>query len=377
MSKNRILFSPKELRVFAENFYQELVLAHEGKNSSLSFLKTPLPQNPPEIDGDLQVVAIGGTNFHSAIYRKANSFLKPDNFVKRILPKLHSKEILFEFILNEIDPHISYLALNFAYFIEPCIRENRLDGKLLFSGKEHRFQGLKEQLIGNQLEIYAKDTYSRNIKVSIANDTICTLLAGMLTHKPAPEDSIATIMGTGSNTSFFHKEGASDYAVNLESGSFDKFEIDEVGEKIILESNTPNLGSFEKVTAGGYLYKHYNEHNQSRGHTPLYISSTEELEQLARLKHNPLAKDILERSAQLYAISIAGILRFKQEQKNIDQLNVTIEGSLLTDAYNYIENTYITLEKLGISRSDLNFQAIQRSYLVGGKALYFLDQINK
>ena len=63
-----ITMTKKTLTSIKDNFLKELIEGLKGKETSLSFLETPLPQKPLLLKkGILQIVAVGGSVLKSVL----------------------------------------------------------------------------------------------------------------------------------------------------------------------------------------------------------------------------------------------------------------------------------------------------------------------
>lgn len=348
----------KTLVNIANNFYQDLKKASQGKKSSLSFIKNTLPEKPLVAKEEIfQVMVIGGSVLKSTLlkssYRKTTILSQK----KEQLPLLKNKKTLFLLIEKHLHPKINCLALNFAFPLKPKIRENLLDGQLLKATKEHQLIGLLNNLAGRELEKYIYQRKKRKIKITIANDTICLLLSGL--SKARWSNLIAGVVGTGINFAFFTDKKT---AVNLESGNFNRFPQTKTGNIIDLSSSNPGEQLFEKEVAGAYLYQHYNLSNYL-----LYdrdIDNTFQLNQLAQ-KGNSLAKKLLQRSASLIACQIAGIYFFKNFKFQISNLKLIMEGSLFWLGYHYQDYVKNYLQLLEVPKKAINFIKVKNSDIIG------------
>lgn len=178
----------KQLRIIQSNFLHELQDAQDGKKTSLPFIVHEIPSSSLVKEGELfEVLVIGGSIWKKAILQKTKTgigIIKKET--ERSVDFKNEKDFL-EFIDNEAKDNIQVLALNFAYPLKPIFKNGRLDGKLLAVSKERSFHGLIGKKIGFEIEKYilekrkksreAGSRFARKIIVSLANDTICLLLA--------------------------------------------------------------------------------------------------------------------------------------------------------------------------------------------------------
>ena len=175
------------------------------------------------------------------------------------------------------------------------------------------------------------------------------------------------------------------------------------GRTVDQSSAKPGRALFEKETAGAYLYKHFNIIIKKKGIDYPQISSTEELNRISldqdysssdQAKHesrevwslnssrqartiiNPrvskIAKSLLERSAQLVACQVAGILLLRQAQDQNDKKNsdmvFNMEGSLFWKGNGYKETVDQTVEQL-TAEDNVKFVEIKDSAILGAAKL--------
>ena len=251
-----------------------------------------------------------------------------------------------------VDPSIEYIAINFASPLKPEFRNGLLDGRLFKATKFDRFEGLIDYPLGQTIEEF----FGHSVKVTVANDTICLLLAGITKYQRTQLG--AGIVGTGYNTAFFLDD---EHAINVESGSFNEFEKSVTGKKVFKKALHKN-NEFEKEVSGGYVYQHFNE-------TPgisAPINSSEELDAIARDENHPdvrVARDLLEYSAQLVAAQIAGISTFCHRD-----LHFVMEGSLFWKAWEYKNMVEKWVERIETGHS-VDFFQVEDSELWGAAHL--------
>lgn len=349
------------LKITTSSFLKELQQSDLGNKTSLPFIINQIPSSPLVKENTLfQVFIVGGSNFQKALVKKQNEkfeILKQEQKNQTIFK---TKSQFLSFIEQEIEHNIEVISLNFAYPLQPVFEEGKLDGILLNGSKEHIFDGLVGKKVGFEIEQYIAQKQKRKIKVTIANDTICLLLAGLTRYNS--EELAAGIVGTGLNFALFLNK---EKVVNLEAANFSKFTPSEEAKQIDNFSEHPGKALFEKETAGAYLYKHLNIIiKKGKIDFPL-LSSTENLNELAS-KNTPLVSEIaqklLDRSAQLVACQVAGIIEFKKR----DMIFV-MEGSLFWKGNKYKE----TLEKTvtNLTNYKVQFIEIPNSGILGAAKL--------
>lgn len=343
------------------SFIQELNLAQVGKPSSFPFIINEIPESSLVKDNEtFQVIVIGGTNGISATVQKTENFCKILSHEKIILPLLANKEAFFLLIEKYLSTSVSVLALNFAFAIDPVFENGKLDGRLLVGAKGHALRGLVGEKIGARLEQYVLEKLNKKILVSVANDTVCLLLSGL--EKVPTVKLSAGVIGSGINFAIFlnsHK------LVNLESGNFSKFPLSSEVEEIDSESAKPGTYLYEKEVAGVYLYKHFNIKLRHNHIAHSAISSTKEMDILARDDSGEvgkIARDLLKKSAKLVACQVAAIMEYKKTN-----MTFVIEGSLFWKGFEYKKTVEETLETLTTYKAD--FVEVKDSGIVGAAHL--------
>lgn len=324
----------------AENFVKELELAAAGQTTSLPFIRHTLLDTATVKEGEtFQAIVTGGSCFQKALMRKTATGLEIIHSDEGDQPVFTTKEILFEFLASHVEPDVSIIGLNFAYPMQPVMRGSILDGTLTRGTKENNFDGLVGQVVGQEFEAYMKEKYGRDLTVACANDTICLLLSGLLRHKPT--ELAAGIVGTGMNFAIFLDETT---AINLESSNFDKFERSEPGIGVDKTSNQPGTSFYEKETAGAYIYQQLNYLIRARGLPVPEIDSTKLIDVYAQDENEDVAKaaqEVLNRSAELIAAQIAGLMKFLGRD-----LTFIMQGSVYWKGYNYKETVTRLVEEL-------------------------------
>ncbi len=315
------MYSLDELREIKKSIVSELNNAAQNKPSSYPFIRHVLSKKPHvKLNEVFQVMVIGGTVFKTALVKKTITGTEILEQSQEALPLFDTEIIFLEFLSQRIRRETKHLALNFAYPVNPVNREDILDGTLISGSKEHQFKDLVGKTIGQEVEKYFFDKTNQKIQVTLANDTICLLLSGLT--KSGWENLAAGVVGTGLNFAIYLKEYE---AINIEAARFNKFLSTKEGKKIDENSQNPHQALFEKEISGAYLFQHY---NIVKGFNKA-INSTEELNTLAN-DNDEDAQKVLERSASLVAVQMAGIMEFLGKD-----LHFIMQGSLFWNGYNY------------------------------------------
>lgn len=343
------------------NFIKELNLAAQGLDSSIPFIIHETHTTSLVKDNEaFQAIVIGGTFAVSAIVQKNKGSIKIISQKKIRLPSFNEKKDFLLFMGSVVDTSVRILALNFAYPLTPIFENGKLEGRLISGTKGQGFSGLLGEKVGETLEKYLLDIKKIRVKVTIANDTICLLLSGMT--KTSWEHLGAGVVGTGMNFAFCLSQHK---LVNLESANFNKFPQSDSGIVVDKESLNPGKSFYEKETAGRYLYKHFNILVKKQGFDFSPISSAEELDSIARTNEGEVgkvARNLLERSAQLVACQAAAIMEFRKTN-----MVFVMEGSLFWKGYKYKETVESCLKK--ITNYKAEFIEIENSGIIGAAFL--------
>lgn len=335
----------------------ELQKADRGEPSSFPFLRHQFPAQGLVKPGDIfQVLVLGGTVTKTALLRRDSDGITFLARSESAQPPFYDETTFFNYLRTKIVHDIPLISLNFAYPLSPIVRDNRLDGVLVSGMKENTFNGLVGKPIGEMIE---KEFPSH--KVVVANDTICTLFAGLSVYEP---DILACgIVGTGLNFAFFANPHE---AINLEAANFTGFTQSEEGKEIDRLSSRPGSALFEKETAGAYLYQHFNLKVKKMGLDFPPLASTLEMKQAMYSPHLEianLARSLMVRSAKLIASQIAGITLYKKRD-----MVFVMEGSLFWEGDIYKQTVEETLHTL-LPNQTVTIVQLQNSPIKGAAQL--------
>jgi hexokinase len=355
-------YTISELQQIRENLVTEFIDANNGKKNSLAFAKNVIERKNFDIAKKEQVVVIGGSNLVTAIVEKVDGHIKVISQKSKELPVFKTKQILLDFILEHIEDGVDKIGLNFAYPMNSLTRDGKIEGELIRGTKEHTFDGLINQNVGQELEKYILEKTGRKVNVFVANDTVCLVLSGI--EKDQAINLVGGVVGTGFNFGFFLDDNT---VVNLESGNFNNFPQTDTGEILDKDSVHPGMQIWEKEIAGAYLYQHYNYYIDKFEKDVKKISSTAELSMIADGAEGDyeLAQSLFERAASMVATQISAIYDFKGKKA----ITVIIEGSLYWKGWNFSKfvNQYLT--ELGIKSNEIKIVEIDNSSVVGAAHL--------
>lgn len=342
-------------------FVQQLLQSARGTKTSLPFIRHRLPSMSHVKQGErFQVLVIGGSVYKSAIVKATEMGIQILEQYEAPISIFESKEAFLSFIASLVDPEISELSINFAFPMTPELVDNRMEGILVGAGKEHSFQGLFGERLGQSIKEYL-EAKGHRLNVSIVNDTICLLLSGLTEY---PKETLAAgIVGTGLNFAIFLPNGE---AINLESALFDKFPVSEAVKRIDAASRKPGKALFEKATSGAYLYQLFNEEIKLQKLDIPPLTSTEELSVLASHGTSDVPSRLAMKtefdSAELVSCQIAGITELYGHDTAF-----VMEGSLFWKGYRYKETVEQTVSRL--TSHGVSFIHIPDSGILGAAKL--------
>jgi hexokinase len=276
LSEHGMLFSEINIRQQVSLFIEEMENGLAGRASSLKMLPAFLESvDRPNMDFTKPVIVLdaGGTNLRTALIgfdSKCTPVIK--EISKTVMPGVDrevSKEEFFEAIADTMANIInsgSSIGFVFSYPIE--ILPDR-DGKLLNFTKEIKAAEVEGVEIGKTLMHYLKKKNpGAGKKISLLNDTVAALLAGVLAYPDRFYESYAgLVLGTGMNASYFEKNrnisklnyGKShsgnnlSQIINIEAGNFSKGPIGAIDRKFDSLTLNPGASTYEKMFSGAYL----------------------------------------------------------------------------------------------------------------------------
>lgn len=272
LRKYKMYYDDIDAKRYIELFLLDMKNALEEKESSLKMFptfikfKNKIPVNKPVI-----VLDAGGTNFRSAVVT-FNEMHEPiiSKFRQSYMPGLReevSKDEFFRIMIKNIKDILDASdSIGFVFSYPTEIFPDR-DGKLVRFCKEIKAKEVEGQFIGKNLLAAAKKYgFKGNRRVVILNDTVASLLSGLLvSQKRQFESFMGFVLGTGLNACYIEKNSnirkkivqhldPNEYQlINIEAGNFDKGprgDIDLSFDKKLLD---PGMYTYEKMFSGAYL----------------------------------------------------------------------------------------------------------------------------
>lgn len=258
--RQALQLSGAELRELAQHFRKSAEDALEGKESSLSALRTYLGLPTGRETGTFLALDFGGTNVRAsrirlmgeqgfAVESKVAKPLKCADYDYTASSK--TADELFDFIAAIVKEaadgnHDYKLGFTFSFAVD---QTSAKDASLIAWSKEIAVPGVAGQSINGLLkEALVRAGLDRIEPVALLNDTTATLLSSVYQHNPS---RIGIVCGTGFNMCYY--EPALQMIVNLEAAGFDGGPAT-VWDRLVDEaSQLPGDHPFEKMIGGRYL----------------------------------------------------------------------------------------------------------------------------
>jgi hexokinase len=280
LKKNAMAPEDIDIENYCTLFIEEMQKGLAGHNSSLEMIPTyievgrEVPINQPVI-----VIDAGGANFRVAtVYFNNEKNPVIENFNKYPMPGTKGKLSTQEFFnmmagyLKDVVEKSSNIGFCFSYAIEMFPNK---DGKVIRLAKEVEVEGVKGQMIGENLIKAIKTSGHKGSKrVVVLNDTVTALLAGISSFPDRTFDSyVGFILGAGTNTCYVEQnknikktlvrrsesEGGKgldptkSQIINIESGGFAKGPMGTIDLQFDQSTINPGQGTFEKMISGAYF----------------------------------------------------------------------------------------------------------------------------
>ena len=248
-------------------FFKEMERGLRGEDSSLKMIPTFF-SSPKSLvrNKDVIVMDAGGTNFRTClVHFDENGKAVISDFKKIAMPGVdreYSSEEFYSVFASSIEPFIGKsdrIGFCFSYAAE-ITRDH--DGIPIMFSKEIKAPGVIGKPLGKEiLALLKKRGYDvSNIKISIVNDTVATLLAAKAESSIEASGYVGFILGTGTNTAYVEeneniekvKESEGSMIINTESGCL-KLTLSDLDEGFMKTTQNPNCYHLEKKISGAYI----------------------------------------------------------------------------------------------------------------------------
>jgi hexokinase len=391
--ENIFNLSDEQLLEIAGDLKNKIIsgLSEEGKE--IKCLPTYIHPKKDGVQGRSVVFDLGGTNFRAAVVSVGES-TEIEGIVEKDITEMkntgftgHDLYKSQQETIGKLDlPKCAPVGYCFSY---PAKSLTNGDAELLTWCKGVSIPNMVGKPVGEPLlDFLNKNTSCNFNKISVVNDTITSLFAGLL--NPGYDAYIGLIVGTGTNmATFFPSEyipklgeagtWKGETPVNLETGNFNPPHLTSIDVKVDMESDNAGFQRFEKAISGMYLGRvfrtlfpngDFDENLDAAG--------------LSRIMNNPglhkqeyvdAAFQIYERSAKLVAASIAGLLmNLNEAYPTMNKIQVLAEGSLFWSKVKVNDCAYAgivsetlnrLIEKLGLDNLKADISKIDNANLIG------------
>ena len=363
-------------------------LSHDDRELACLPSYIPLKQVPQK--GQALVMDFGGTNVRAALVALEEGQLRIERGpVAQAIPLKRGEVLDRESFLSNFGDLIASLEppqdLPLGYcFSYPTASTPDGDARLIRWTKEVYVEDTIGQKVGQLLLDYmAKQSKPiRCSKVSVINDTVASLLAGLTVSKA--DGHIGLIVGTGNNLAavvdgkmvpkIANKiEWTGSLPVNLESGNFNPPHLTEYDDQLDARSQNPGKQRLEKAVSGVYLANllkrvcpesELDPKSGSKGLVELAYQAQD-----SESRESQLARQILTRSAKLTAASLAGLISVLQESHECNSVCIAAEGALFWGDPKYKDRVEATLqellEALGLPYVECTCVSVEHANLLG------------
>ena len=402
---NKFELKIRQLKQIAEEFEKKIEdgLAKPVENDlaehekEIKCIPTYIPSIKLPDSGEAYVLDLGGTNVRAAIvtFGKGKYTIKRGP-CKEKMPWKRNIDLEKDIYLNTQTKALESLKYSkecpLGYcFSYPAKSKLNGDAELINWTKEIKVPDVEGKDVGKMLLDHIKKYHEgvKCSKVAVINDTVASLIAGLV--KPKVDAYIGLIVGTGTNMAAFidcesipklrelrkeHKlKGI--IPINLESGNFNPPHLTTWDEYADKESQNKGKQRFEKAVSGAYLGNIFKQVYQESD-----FNSETGAEGIAELLNNSekkgddyilTAAQIFNRSAKLVAATLAGLIMLLNSKKSIKTVRIVAEGSLFWEIIKgeqyYSSVTLSTLKfllnELSLGDIIVEFKNIQNANLIG------------
>jgi hexokinase len=342
----------KKLKQIALDLKAKIESGLKKDGEEIQCLPTYISPNTTNINGQAVVLDLGGTNYRMARvdFENGQPVIHPENGWKRDLSEMkndgYTQEDLFKAQADPIGEikidtqRGTPLGYCFSY---PAKSLANGDAQLLLWTKGVNIEEMIGKPVGEPLRRYFNEKKQlRFTSIKVINDTVASLFAGLT--KPGYDAYIGLIVGTGTNMAAFmrsdkidkldplHKTGQY-IPVNLESGNFHPPHLTIYDEMVDANSDKKGAQRFEKAISGMYLGEIFKsafpQDEFEEKFDAQTLTTILSYPAIYKEEYVKMARWLYERSAQLVAASLAGlILVLLSHEPSIKRVLLTSEGSL-------------------------------------------------
>ncbi len=395
MKKNIFQLKPKQLKDIANALQEKVEIGLSKDNTEIQCIPTYIAPKTDSINGSATVLDLGGTNYRVAVvnFENGKPTIHPENGWKKDLSVMKTPKFSQADLFKEQGDPIAEIKRDKDMPIGYCFSypaESMLDGdaKLLRWTKGVDIKEMVGQPVGKPLVEYLnKNNKSKFTDIKVINDTVASLFAGLT--ETDYDAYIGLIVGTGTNMATFIKpekikklnpkyKGTGLVPINLESGNFRPPYLTAIDDYVDARSDSKGAQRFEKAVSGMYLGEILKavfpgDEFEARFDAQK-LTSIMNYPDIHKEKYVNVAGWIYERSAQLVAASIAGLVAvLVKHDPSIKKVRLIAEGSLFWSEHRkgkdykdvVMKELQELLEDLGLSDVYVHLDKMENANLIG------------
>lgn len=395
MERNIFKLEQEQLKEIALTLQKKVEEGLAKDNAEIQCLPTFITPRSKGINGKALVLDLGGTNYRVATVNFADdkATIHPDNGWKKDLSVMKTPGFTREELFKELADPIGEIKRDEEMPIGYCFSyaaESLPDGdaRLLHWTKGVEIKDMIGEPVGKPLLDYLNER--NDIKftgIKVLNDTVASLFAGLTNS--GYDAYIGLIVGTGTNMATFipaekitklppSSQAKGLIPVNLESGDFNPPFLTTVDDTVDTCTNTRGYQRFEKAVSGMYLgdilkatfpLDEFEEKFDAQKLTTIM-----NYPDIHKEKYVQVAHWIYNRSAQLVAASLAGLIRLLVSyNKETKKICLVAEGSLFWSQnrndkdYNILvmEKLQELLDEFGLGDVEVHINKMNNANLIG------------
>jgi len=356
MKKNIFELKTQELKEIANALQEKVEIGLAKEGTEVRCIPTYIAPKTDSINGSATVLDLGGTNYRVAVVDFKNGetpTIHPENGWKKDLSVMKTPKFSEKDLFKEQGDPIAAIRRDEEMPIGYCFSypaKSLLDGdaELLHWTKGVDIEEMVSKPVGKPLMEYLnKDNKIKFTGIKVINDTVASLFAGLT--ETNYDAYIGLIVGTGTNMATFIKpekikklnpdyKGEGLVPVNLESGNFNPPYLTPIDDYVDLRSDSRGKQRFEKAVSGMYLGEimkavfpgdEFEERFDAQK-----LTNIMNYPDIHKEKYVDVAAWIYQRSAQLVAASIAGLVSvIVKHDPSVKKVRLIAEGSLFWSEY--------------------------------------------
>jgi len=346
----------KKLKEIALDLKAKIEAGLKKDGEEILCLPTYISPQKTDVNGQAVVLDLGGTNYRIARvdFVDGKSTIYPDNGWKRDMSEMkedsYKQEQLFKALTDPIDEiklEKKDIPVGYCFSYAAESLQNG-DAKLLSWSKGVKIEEMLGKSVGEPLLKYFNEKKQQKFTgIKVINDTVASLFSGLAKpgYEPNTTAYIGLIVGTGKNMAALIRSDKIEkldealrkekkyIPVNLESGNFHPKHLTIYDEMVDANSDDKGEARFEKAVSGMYLGEVFKSvyplDEFEEGFDAQTLTTMLSYPAMCKEEYIRTAWWIYERSAQLVAASVAGlILVLLSHEPATKNVLLTSEGSL-------------------------------------------------